>query len=230
MISSRKRVPPEAVSMMPFFWMVAPVKAPFSWPNSSLVSSSSVSAPQLIAKNGPSLRLLDEMDVAGQKFLAGARLAGDQHVAVGRRDLRGGLQQLLHHRVLGDDLDLALELLDLLAQLGVLLLQRHLLQGRPDGLPDIVEVERLGDVIVGALLHRLDRRGDGGVGRDHDDLGIGIQLPALLQDLDAVDLLHLEVRQHDVELLLVQKLQRVGAAERAGHLVAFLFHHVLAGS
>ena len=40
-ISSRKSVPPSAVSQRPIFWTTAPVKAPFSWPKSSLSSSDS---------------------------------------------------------------------------------------------------------------------------------------------------------------------------------------------
>ncbi len=51
-ISSRKRVPPSASSKRPFFMAVAPVKAPFSWPNSSLSRRVSVRAAQLIATNG----------------------------------------------------------------------------------------------------------------------------------------------------------------------------------
>ncbi len=52
-------------------------------------------------------------------------------------------------------------------------------------------------------------------------------LAALCQDLHAVDLLHAEVGQHHVELLLVEQLERIHAALRAGHVVAFLLHNVL---
>ncbi len=47
--SSRNRVPPPAATSRPVLPM-APVKAPFSWPNSSLASSSSLKAPQLTAR------------------------------------------------------------------------------------------------------------------------------------------------------------------------------------
>ena len=46
-ISSRNRVPPSASSKRPLRWRTAPVKAPFSWPNSSLSSRLSGSAAQL---------------------------------------------------------------------------------------------------------------------------------------------------------------------------------------
>ena len=46
-ISSRNSVPPSASSNSPFLSRTAPVKAPRSWPNSSLSSSVSGMAPQL---------------------------------------------------------------------------------------------------------------------------------------------------------------------------------------
>jgi hypothetical protein len=45
-------------------------------------SSASVSAAQLIATNGPWRRAAALVDAAGDQFLAGAALAGDQHGGV----------------------------------------------------------------------------------------------------------------------------------------------------
>ncbi len=58
-ISSRKSVPPLAYSILPFLRASAPVKAPFSWPKSSLSSRFSGMAPQLMATKGPPFRLLE---------------------------------------------------------------------------------------------------------------------------------------------------------------------------
>ena len=55
-ISSRNSVPPSASSNRPSFSLTAPVKAPFSCPNSSDSSSVSGRAAQLIAMNGRSAR------------------------------------------------------------------------------------------------------------------------------------------------------------------------------
>ena len=57
-ISSRKIVPPLAISKAPAFSLVEPVNAPFSWPNSSFSRISFGSAAQLRAKNGPFARSL----------------------------------------------------------------------------------------------------------------------------------------------------------------------------
>ena len=57
-ISSRNSVPPEASSNLPARASWASVKAPFSWPNSSLSSNVSVRAAQLTAMNGSLRRRL----------------------------------------------------------------------------------------------------------------------------------------------------------------------------
>ena len=55
-ISSRNSVPPSASSMRPGLTFTAPVKAPFSWPNSSDSKTSRGSAPQCSGTNGRSAR------------------------------------------------------------------------------------------------------------------------------------------------------------------------------
>ncbi|MFZ2053708.1 MAG: hypothetical protein WAU81_05875 [Candidatus Aminicenantales bacterium] len=57
-ISSRKIVPPSACSNLPTLRSVAPVKAPFSWPKSSLSINSSGMAAQLTWTNGSLARML----------------------------------------------------------------------------------------------------------------------------------------------------------------------------
>ena len=56
--SSRNSVPRSASSMSPFLVARASVKAPFSWPNSSLSKSVSVMAAQLTSMNGKLRRAL----------------------------------------------------------------------------------------------------------------------------------------------------------------------------
>ncbi|MNX57200.1 hypothetical protein D3C86_880160 [compost metagenome] len=50
--SSRNSVPPLAYSKYPAFCDTAPVKLPFSWPNSSAWASVPLIAPQLTATKG----------------------------------------------------------------------------------------------------------------------------------------------------------------------------------
>ena len=91
-ISSRKIVPLSASSKRPSLRLMAPVNAPFSWPNSSDSSSVSVSAPQFTFTNGPAGPLGTGVDGPRHQLLAGARFAVDVHRRVGGRDLLDGLE------------------------------------------------------------------------------------------------------------------------------------------
>ena len=78
-ISSRNSVPPAACSNLPICRATAPVKAPFSCPNSSLSISSAGIAAALTATNGPVGAVAELVDRLGDQLLAGARFAEDQH-------------------------------------------------------------------------------------------------------------------------------------------------------
>jgi hypothetical protein len=94
-ISSRKIVPPCASSNLPRRSATAPVKAPRTWPNSSISISSSGMAEA------------ERVNSARHQFLPRSVLAEDEHAAVGRRRHRHLLAQahhprtVAHHRVLG---------------------------------------------------------------------------------------------------------------------------------
>ena len=77
-ISSRKTVPPAAASNTPRRDDTAPVKAPRSWPKSSLSSSCGGIAPQSTTRNGLSRRRAAAVDRLGRDLLARARLALEQ--------------------------------------------------------------------------------------------------------------------------------------------------------
>ncbi len=64
---------------------------------------------------------------------------------------------------------------------------------------DLVEVEGLGEVVVGALLERGDRVVDGGVGGDEDDVGPRRLLAHAAEQRQAVHLGEPDVADHDVE-------------------------------
>ena len=73
----------------PRFCCRASVNAPRSWPNSSLSSSVSGSAEQVMFMNGRCRAIAVVVDHLGGEVLAGAALAGQQHRGRrARRDLR----------------------------------------------------------------------------------------------------------------------------------------------
>ena len=93
-----------ASSKRPIRCAIAPVNAPFSWPNSSLSSRPVGIAAQFNLTNVRAAPPAQVVDRARDQFLAGARLALDQHRRVGRRDDLDLLQHLPERRALADDL------------------------------------------------------------------------------------------------------------------------------
>jgi hypothetical protein len=85
-ISSRNTVPPSPSSNLPIARADAPVKAPRSCPNSSLSSSVSGIAAQLIATKRAAARGRELVDRAREELLAGSALSLEEHRRVGRGD------------------------------------------------------------------------------------------------------------------------------------------------
>ena len=102
-ISSRNSVPPLASTNLPTCLSVAPVKAPFSWPNRMLSTRLSGIAPQLTVTNGFDAALARALDGARDQFLADAGFALDQDRDVRSRRLLRQPDDPLHVRAAGDD-------------------------------------------------------------------------------------------------------------------------------
>jgi len=95
-------VPPSANSMSPIRRASAAVKAPRSWPKSSLSSRASGIAPQSTGTNGRIRPPAAAMDGPGHEFLARARLAGHEHVDRAACHPIDDVIHLLHHRALAE--------------------------------------------------------------------------------------------------------------------------------
>ena len=79
----------------------------------------------------------------------------------------------------------------------------------------LVVVERLGDVVEGAFAHGRDRRRHAAVGGEQDDRQGGAGGAQSAQQLDAVEVRHLEVGHHHVGAARVDCLERrCGAGAR----------------
>jgi hypothetical protein len=89
--------------------------------------------------------------------------------------------------------------------------RRHL---RPDARQRDVEVDRLGHVVVGAELERLDHVLVAVLGGDHDDRQVDERagLAHLAQRLDAAHPRHHHVEQHGVDAVRVDQLERARPA------------------
>ena len=192
-ISSRKRTPRWASSSSPSFSCTAPVKAPRTWPKSSLSRSSRLSPAQLRSTNASSRRCPWRVEPARQHALAAAGLAEDEDRAVGAERLHRRLAQA------ADGGAGAEERIDVVARAplagrGLLAAQAAVLQRALEDLLQRRQLDRLGEELLGALLDRLHRQVDRAVRGEHQDHHVRIELA------QAVDGVHrLAVRQHVVE-------------------------------
>ena len=177
----------------------APVKAPFSWPKSSLSTSSRLMAAQFTATKGGCLRAA-VVERLGHQLLAGAALAPDQHAEVRLRDLLDGLEDPAHGRARADQLLEAVLALDLLEQQRFSRCRRVRSRARCTTSAHLVVVEGLGDVVLGAGLHGLDGDLLGAVGGDHHHQRSRPQLLGALQHVHAASAAPQgQVREHQVE-------------------------------
>src|SRR5262249_43479705 len=90
-------------------------------------------------------------------------------------------------------------------------LQQYLETGR---------VERLGEVVEGAVLHRLHGAIDGTLAREHDDRELGMVDPESGQETEAIHAGHHEVAHHDGGRLLRRALEGLDAVGGDRDLVA----------
>ena len=79
--------------------------------------------------------------------------------------------------------------------------------------PQRLDLERLGDEVVGAGADRADRRLEAAERGDHDDRHVGPIGDDALAQLEAVHALHVEVGDDDVEVLLVEQPRAPRLAE-----------------
>ncbi len=103
----------------------------------------------------------------------------------------------------------------LLEALGLLLAEHAL-----DGAAEQVEVKGLGDIVGDALVEGLDDGLSAGVARDDDDGGLRALLGHVAHDVEAIDLVHSEVGDDEVESFAIDEVESGDAAGRGLHLVA----------
>ena len=202
-ISSRKMVPLLAVSKRPLRIVMAPVNEPFSWPNSSVSSSVSGSAAQLTLISGCGLRLLARCSASATSSLPVPDSPVMRTVASDGATLPMSLKtSSIGLRRADDALALGRALAELQAKGADLRAHVGVLEDAPQGGEQVVDVERLGDVVVGAVLHRLDGGRGAAEGGHHDDLELGVLALQLAEDADPVLVGQLDIHHHEVGQVL----------------------------
>ena len=211
--SSKKSVPPSACLKRPSRRETAPVNAPRSWPKSSLSSRPSASAAQFNRTSGLSARGEAAWIASAMSSLPVPLSPVMSTLARGGTHLRDQREDLLHLRVVGDDVMERVAVAQPVPEAPRLLEEARLLHRALDDRGERLVLERLGQVVVGAALHRVDRARDRPERRHHDEHRAGRRGAGLVHERDPVEAGHFDVRQDDVrgELFeLAEGLEPVG--------------------
>ena len=156
------------------------------------------------------------MNLPRDNVFAGAAFAGEQDGRIARRRLPRGFQQS-HHRCAARLQQR--QIVHGLAQSAIFRLQTLQLERALDDELDLLQRKRLGDVVVGAALHRGDGALHRRIRRHQDDEDIGMNAPRFLEQLQPVHLGHAEVGQHQVVARFRQHRARVRAIFRLADLM-----------
>ena len=134
------------------------------------------------------------------------------------------IEHLLDRLRLADDAVEPEAAVELLLERAVLGLELAPLEALADGEADLLVLERLRDVVEGALLHGVDGALDRRERGDHHHHQVGVVLADLPEDLHAGEAGQHEVEQDEVDLLALEQGQRLLAGARHDRLVALLAH------
>ena len=208
-------MPPSADSSSPRFCARASVKAPRSWPNSSL---SRIVLGQRRAGDvheRPRRAIARVVQHLRREILAGAALARQQHR---RRRAAPPLSAAAPSRpqsarLLADDAIDAVRLRLARAQRAHFAAQPRRFERLLHEQRDFVEVERLVRVVIRAVLHRLDRRVDGRIRGQQNDERVGVRFLDLLEHRQAVAVRQLVIEQDEIDafgVTLDRRPRRVG--------------------
>jgi hypothetical protein len=163
----------------------------------------------------------------GDELLARAGLAQDEDRRLGGGGLLHQLEHGLQFRRFADHSVQAEPLVHALSQRPRVALQTALLDGFGEKDEERLDRDRLGQVVLGPRLHRLDRRLDLGE-RGHDDEdGVRPLLLRLPQQGEAVHLRHPQIGEHDARCELAQQLEPFLPVLCLADLVALLGEEAL---
>ena len=159
------------------------------------------------------------MNQAGEQLLARSALAENQHRRRELRDLVHEIDDVPRDLARADD-ELAFGLIgNLRRQRQHLTVQILTFARVAHERTQLVVVELLRDVVIGAVLHRLHGGLDVVDRRDHDDLDEAVVFLDDPQDFEAADAGKPDVEQDEIDVFAIEDRQRRFAARHAQHAV-----------
>ena len=222
-------MPPEASTNLPRWRSVAPVKAPFSWPNRIDSTRLSGIAPQLTATNGLVLRsplpwmarANNSLPTPDSPSISTGMVEAAAFCAVRSTPAMVSLRVTTSANVRRPSLAVADALQFALQRAGVERIAQADLQP--------LDADRLDHEILGAGAHRRHHIVDAAMGGLHDDGDVEAGFADFGQHAHAVEAGHDEIEHHGVDGLRVRRGQRgdrgIAAIDNHGLIAAFL-HHV----
>ncbi len=152
------------------------------------------------------------VDQAREQFLARAAFPLDQDGRPAGRHAAGHVDELHHLVAFVDDLFGGhAALAQLLPEQFVFPDQAPAFRNAVHQQKQLIELHGLGDVVDGADLDRFDGRFNGAVGGDDDDVDLMVDALHFLEHVHAVHAGHLDVQEHDVDIVLLEPLQALPA-------------------
>ena len=199
-ISSSMTEPPSADSKRPRFWVWASVKAPRSWPKSSLSRRCSGRAAQLTCRKGRSRRPLSKWMARATTSLPAPLSPSMSTVVVSEPERRGRpwCAPARWPRSCPRWPASALAWRRSAESTAICRRVRAVARARSTAAVEGVELEGLDQEVDGAVLHGLHRHVHRAVGRHHQHRQLGVERQGPLQRLHPVDAGQLHVEQHDV--------------------------------
>ncbi len=140
---------------------------------------------------------------ARQQFLAGAALAGQQHARIGSGH-HVGLRQFVFHQLIARD--------DIGAPILVDVREARHLERFLHVIEQFLLVDRFGEEAEGAALRRVHGIGNGAMRGENDDPQTRPAALQLLEQADAVHLVHAQIRDHQIRPKAHAGGQRGGGA------------------
>ncbi len=207
-ISSRNSVPPSACSKRPMRRSVRAGEGAALVAEQLAFEQVLGSAAQFTLTK---LRVVAErvvVDGAGDQLLARARFAADEHGRVALGHLLHDVEHALHRRARPDDAVEVVAILLRVAEVLDLVLEALHLERLVDLDLHLLDFERLEHVVERADLHRFDRGVDRAERRHQDHGRRRVQRARRPEHVHAVAAAHLEVAQHDVEVVVVEPFDR----------------------
>src|SRR5438309_6342052 len=149
-----------------------------------------------------------KMNAAGHEFFPRSALPEDENGILMLADFFDDFVDTLHFYGDTDQPAEPWPRAQLLAQQAILLLEFHRAPHAFEAGAQLLNAERLGDVIDGAKTRNLHSGFNGAVLRQHDDGNFGMLAVHLFEQLYAARSLQLQIRQEDVNGRMFQNLQR----------------------